>query len=85
MPSVNTPVIPPVLPLHFKLVLRNPVVEIAPQTVVLVLFAPEVEDMMRAFPANLVNGEPLLISIDPRNPSGKTKPQPCRLVEVPGV
>jgi hypothetical protein len=49
------------------------------------LFAPEVEDMMRAFPANLVNGEPLLIPIDPRNPSGKTKPQPCRLVEVPGV
>ena len=49
------------------------------------LFAPEVEDMMRAFPANLVNGEPVLIPIDPRNPTGKTKPQPCRLVEVPGV
>lgn len=49
------------------------------------LFAPEVEDMMRAFPANLVNGEPVLIPIDPRNPTGKTRPQPCRLVEVPGV
>ena len=49
------------------------------------LFAPEVQDMMREFPANLVNGEPVLIPVDPRNPKGKTKPQPCRLVEVPGV
>ena len=47
------------------------------------LFAPEVQDAMRQFPANLVNGEPVLIPIDPRNPKGKTKPQPCRLVEVP--
>jgi hypothetical protein len=49
------------------------------------LFAPEVEDMMRVFPANHVNGEPVLLLVDPRNPKGKTKPQPCRLVEVPGV
>jgi len=49
------------------------------------LFAPEVEDMMRVFPANQVNGEPVLLLVDPRNPKGKTKPQPCRLVEVPGV
>lgn len=49
------------------------------------LFSPEVQDMMREFPANLVNGEPVLIPVDPRNPKGKTKPQPCRLVEVPGV
>ena len=49
------------------------------------LFAPEVEELMRQFPANLVNGEPLLIPVDPRNPNGKTRPQPCRLVEVPAV
>jgi hypothetical protein len=49
------------------------------------LYAPEVEDLMRQFPATLVNGEPVLIVLDPRNPNGKTKPQPCRLVEVPGV
>ncbi|MFM2165126.1 MAG: hypothetical protein RL325_1563 [Planctomycetota bacterium] len=49
------------------------------------LFSPEVEDLMRQFPANLVNGEPVLIPVDPRNPKGKTKPQPCRLVEVPAV
>ncbi|RLS90509.1 MAG: hypothetical protein DWI09_00575 [Planctomycetota bacterium] len=49
------------------------------------LFSPEVEEMMRAFPANMVNGEPLLIPADPRNPKGKTKAQPCRLVEVPAL
>jgi hypothetical protein len=49
------------------------------------LFSAEVQDMMREFPANLVNGEPVLIPVDPRNPKGKTKPQACRLVEVPGV
>jgi hypothetical protein len=49
------------------------------------LFSPEVQELMREFPANLVNGEPLLIPVDPRKPEGKTKPQPCRLVEVPGL
>ncbi|MFZ9880046.1 MAG: hypothetical protein ACO3QC_01410 [Phycisphaerales bacterium] len=47
------------------------------------LFSPEVEDLMRQFPAHLLNGEPLLIPIDPSNPKGRSKPQPCRLVEVP--
>ena len=47
------------------------------------LFSPEVEDMMRQFPAHLTNGEPVLIPIDPTNPKGRTKPQACRLVEVP--
>jgi hypothetical protein len=47
------------------------------------LFSPEVEDMMRRFPSHLTNGEPLLIPIDPSNPKGRTKPQACRLVEVP--
>jgi len=49
------------------------------------LFAPEVEELMRVFPANLVNGEPVLIPVDPRNPGGRTRPQPCRLVEVPAA
>ena len=49
------------------------------------LFSPEIEDLMRVFPANQVNGEPLAIPIDPRDPKGKTRPQPCRLVEVPGL
>jgi hypothetical protein len=47
------------------------------------LFSPEVEDLMRQFPAHLVNGEPLLVPVDPANPKGRSKPQPCRLVEVP--
>jgi hypothetical protein len=47
------------------------------------LFSPEVEDLMRQFPAHLLNGEPLLVPVDASNPKGKTKPQPCRLVEVP--
>ncbi len=47
------------------------------------LFAPEVEDLMRQFPAHLINGEPALIPVDPSKPKGKSKPQGCRLVEVP--
>lgn len=47
------------------------------------LFSPEVEDLMRQYPAHLTNGEPVLIPIDPKNPKGRTKPQACRLVEVP--
>ncbi len=47
------------------------------------LYAPEVEDLMRRFPAHLLNGEPLMIPIDPTNPKGRMKPQACRLVEIP--
>jgi len=47
------------------------------------LFSPEVEDLMRQFPAHLTNGEPVLIPVDPSNPKGRTKPQASRLVEVP--
>ncbi len=49
------------------------------------LYAPDVEDLMRQFPANQLNGEPLMIPVDPKNTKGKTVPQPCRLVEVPSV
>jgi hypothetical protein len=49
------------------------------------LFSPEVEDLMRQFPAHLTNGEPVLIPVDPSNPKGRTKPQASRLVEVPLV
>lgn len=47
------------------------------------LFAPEVEALMKRFPRHLLNGEEVLIPVDPRDPKGKTKPQGCRLVEVP--
>ncbi|MBL9150471.1 MAG: hypothetical protein JNM94_17430 [Phycisphaerae bacterium] len=47
------------------------------------LFAPEVEALMKRFPRHLLNGEEVLVPVDPRDPKGKTKPQGCRLVEVP--
>lgn len=47
------------------------------------LYAPEVEKAMRAFPKHLVNGEELLVPVDPRNPGAKTIPQAPRLVEIP--
>jgi hypothetical protein len=47
------------------------------------LYAPEVEDLMRRFPAHLLNGEPLMIPVDPTNPKGRMRPQACRLVEIP--
>lgn len=47
------------------------------------LFDPEVEDLMKKFPKHLVNGEEVLVPIDPRKPEGRTRPQGPRLVEVP--
>lgn len=47
------------------------------------LYAPEVEKAMRRFPKHLVNGEELLVPVDPRNPGSKTIPQAPRLVEIP--
>jgi hypothetical protein len=47
------------------------------------LYAPEVDAVMRKFPKHLVNGEELLVPMDPRNPSSKTMPQAPRLVEIP--
>jgi hypothetical protein len=47
------------------------------------LFAPEVEQLMKRFPRHLVNGEEVLVPIDPRRPDGAKRPQGCRLVEVP--
>ena len=49
------------------------------------LYAPEVEKVMRAFPKHLVNGEELLVPVDPRNPGAKTMPQAPRLVEIPKI
>ncbi|MSR18252.1 MAG: hypothetical protein EXS00_03625 [Phycisphaerales bacterium] len=46
------------------------------------LFAPEVEALMRQFPKHLVNGEPLLVQVDPAD-STNMQPQRCRLVEIP--
>jgi hypothetical protein len=38
---------------------------------------------MRKFPKHLVNGEELLVPLDPAKPQGKTMPQAPRLVEIP--
>ncbi len=51
------------------------------------LFSGEVEALMRKFPRSLVNGEEVLIPLDPKEdpkkPGVKTRPQGCRLVEIP--
>ena len=47
------------------------------------LYSAEVEAVARKFPKSLVNGEEVLIPVDPKNPKGKTYPQAPRLVEVP--
>lgn len=47
------------------------------------LMSPEVEDLMRQFPAHLTNGEPVLLPVDRTNPKGRMKAQTPRLVEVP--
>jgi hypothetical protein len=47
------------------------------------LFAPEVEALMRKFPKSLLNGEEVLIEVDPRLPGTKRVPQSPRLVEIP--
>ena len=38
---------------------------------------------MKRFPKHLVNGEELLVPIDPRKPEGAAVPQEPRLVEIP--
>lgn len=47
------------------------------------LFAPEVEAMMRKFPKSLLNGEEVLVPVDPKKTGSKTVAQSSRLVEVP--
>jgi hypothetical protein len=47
------------------------------------LYSAEVDAVMRRFPKSLVNGEEVLIPLDPSNPQGKTVPQGPRLVEIP--
>jgi hypothetical protein len=49
------------------------------------LYTPEVEAVMRKYPKQLVNGAELLLPVDPKNLSGKTRPQPPMLVEVPKI
>ncbi len=46
------------------------------------LFSDEVTELLKQFPKHLVNGEELLVGIDPRDPT-KMVPQAPRLVEVP--
>ena len=47
------------------------------------LYSPEVEAVMRKFPKHLVNGEELLVPLNPADPASKTMPQAPRLVEIP--
>lgn len=47
------------------------------------LFSAEVDAVMRQFPKQLVNGEPLMMRDDPRNPRSPESPQPPLLVEAP--
>lgn len=47
------------------------------------LYSPEVQAAMKRFPKHLVNGEELLVPIDPRKPEGAAVPQAPRLVEIP--
>ncbi len=47
------------------------------------LFSSEAEQLMKKFPRHLVNGEEVLIPVDPQKPDGAKRPQGCRLVEVP--
>ncbi len=46
-------------------------------------FSPEVEALIRRFPAHLVNGEPLIEIKNRRDPRRSKQPQTPRLVEVP--
>ena len=39
------------------------------------LMSPEVEDLMRQFPAHMTNGEPVLLPVDRTNPKGRMKAQ----------
>jgi hypothetical protein len=47
------------------------------------IFAPEVELLIRKFPARLVNGEPLNEPVNPRFPEFGTRVQAPKLVLVP--
>lgn len=48
------------------------------------LFSPEVEALMRDFPAHRVNGEEVQVELTPGDPTTRI-PQPCRLVMVPAL
>lgn len=47
------------------------------------LFSPELEKLVKQFPKHLVNGTPLMLRVDPKNPKSAEVPQTCPLVEVP--
>jgi len=47
------------------------------------LYSREVSDVLKKFPQHLVNGEPLLIRTDPKNPRSAEFPQQAYLVQVP--
>jgi hypothetical protein len=47
------------------------------------LFSADVERLKKKFPRHLVNGEEVLIPVDPRKPDGQKRAQGCQLVEIP--
>lgn len=47
------------------------------------LYIPEVEQLMRKFPKSLLNGEEVLVEVNPRQPGSQRVPQSSRLVEIP--
>jgi hypothetical protein len=47
------------------------------------LFSVDVERYRKQFPRHLVNGEEVLIPVDPRKPEGTKRPQAPQLVEIP--
>jgi hypothetical protein len=48
------------------------------------LYSAEVDALLKKFPKHLVNGEEILIPVNPQRPEGTKRPQRPRLVEVPG-
>ncbi|MCA9285432.1 MAG: hypothetical protein KDA22_09470 [Phycisphaerales bacterium] len=47
------------------------------------LFSPELEALFRKFPKHLVNGQPMMLKTNPRDPNSTEYPQPCTLMLVP--
>jgi hypothetical protein len=47
------------------------------------LYSPDVSALMKKFPHQLVNGQPLMLKADARDPKSREFAQPCMLVLVP--
>lgn len=47
------------------------------------LYSGDVERLFHKFPAHLVNGQPVMLRANPRDPNSREYPQPCALMLVP--